>query len=255
MRRVILGMIGAVVSSLSVQASAADLPARTYPAAPAAVAPSPIYDWSGFYIGINGGGGSAHNCWSLVSDAFGDLPGNEGCHNATGGTVGGQIGYRWQSANWVFGVEGQGNWANFKGNNVSLLFGPDSNQSRVDGFGLITGQVGYALDNVLFYVKGGAAVTGNKYDAISGSDGSTLGSASETRWGGAIGAGAEFGFTPNWSVGVEYNHLFMGTRSVNLTDPTGAVLETESIRQDVDIGLVRLNYRFGGWGAPITARY
>jgi opacity protein-like surface antigen len=254
MRRVYLGIITVVLSSLSVQAHAADLPARAYPAAPAMV-PSPIYDWSGFYLGINGGGGSARNCWSLVTDAFGDLPGDEGCHDATGGTVGGQIGYRWQSANWVFGVEGQGNWADFKGNNVSLLFGPDSNQSRVDGFGLITGQVGYALDNVLFYVKGGAAVTGNKYDAISGADGSTLGSASETRWGGAIGAGAEFGFTPNWSVGVEYNHLFMGTHSATLTDPTGAFLETESIRQDVDIGLVRLNYRFGGWGAPVAARY
>ncbi|MBV8927411.1 MAG: porin family protein [Bradyrhizobium sp.] len=253
MRRVFVGIAGAVVSSLSVQASAADLPARAYSTAPAMM--SSIYDWSGFYIGINGGGGSAHNCWSLVADAFGDLPGSEGCHDATGGTVGGQIGYRWQSANWVFGVEGQGNWANFKGNNVSLLFGPDSNQSRVDRFGLITGQVGYALDNVLFYVKGGAAVTGNKYDAISGIDGSTLGSASETRWGGAIGAGAELGFAPNWSVGVEYNHLFMGTHSVNLTDPTGAFLETESISQDVDIGLVRLNYRFGGWGAPVTARY
>jgi opacity protein-like surface antigen len=254
MRRAFLGMISAVASSLAVQASAADLPARVYPAAPAAV-PSPLYDWSGFYIGINGGGGSAHNCWNLVADAFGDLPGSEGCHDATGGTVGGQIGYRWQSADWVFGVEGQGNWADFSGSNVSNLFAPDFNRSRVDGFGLITGQVGYALNNVLFYVKGGVAVTGNKYDAFSGADGSTLGSASETRWGGTIGLGAEFAFAQNWSLGAEYNHLFMGSHNINLTDPTGALLETESIKQDVDIGLVRLNYRFGGWGGPITARY
>jgi outer membrane immunogenic protein len=254
MKKIFLGVIGAAVLSPFVAAHAADLPARTYPKAPAMV-PSPAYDWSGFYIGINGGGGSAHKCWDLVSDAFGDFPGPEGCHDATGGTIGGQIGYRWQIANWVFGVEGQGNWANFKGNNVSFLFAPDFNQSRVNGFGLITGQFGYAWNNVLFYVKGGAAVTGDKYDAFSGATGLSLASANETRWGGTVGTGVEVGFAQNWSVGVEYDHLFMGTRSINLSDPTGAFFQTDNIRQDVDLGLVRLNYRFGGWGGPVTARY
>ena len=46
--------------------------------------------------------------------------GDEGCHNATGGVVGGQIGYRWQAANWVFGVEAQGDWASLTGSNPSL---------------------------------------------------------------------------------------------------------------------------------------
>jgi outer membrane immunogenic protein len=254
MRKTFLAMISAVVSSLSVTASAADLPARVYPQAPAVV-PPPIYDWSGFYIGINGGGGSANKCWDFVADGFGDLPGPEGCHNATGGTFGGQIGYRWQSANWVFGVEGQGNWANFTGSNVSLLFAPDFNRSGVDAFGLITGQIGYAWTNVLFYLKGGAAVTSDRYDAFDGTTGFALASATENRWGSTVGAGLEFGFAPNWSLGVEYDHLFMGTRSLNFTDPTGAFFQTENIRQDVDIGLLRLNYRFGGWGAPVTARY
>ena len=58
-----------------------------------------IYDWSGFYIGLNGGGGSSHNCWTNTS--LGGVPTvptvSEGCHNATGGMVGGQIGYRWQT--------------------------------------------------------------------------------------------------------------------------------------------------------------
>ncbi len=94
---------------------------------------------------------------------------NEGCHNATGGTVGGQIGYRWQSGGFVFGIEGQGNWANFKGSNLNLLAGGGfipvglTDQSKVNGFGLLTGQVGYAWNNVLWYVKGGAAVVGDKY--------------------------------------------------------------------------------------------
>jgi len=70
-----------------------------------------------------------------------------------------------------------------------------------------------------------------------------------------VGVGFEYGFGPGWSVGVEYDHLFMGTRSINLSDPTGAFFQTDNIRQDVDLGLVRLNYRFGGWGGPVTARY
>ena len=47
----------------------------------------------------------------------------EGCHDATGGVAGGQIGYRWQTAAWVFGLEAQGDWADLKGSNASLLFG------------------------------------------------------------------------------------------------------------------------------------
>jgi outer membrane immunogenic protein len=238
---------------MTAPASAADLAARPYTKAPPAPVVA-IYDWTGFYIGINGGGGSAHKSWDFIDPATG-LAAAEGCHNATGGTVGGQIGYRWQASNWVFGVEGQGNWADFRGSNASLLFAPDFNRSRIDAFGLLTGQVGYAWNSVLFYVKGGAAVTGDKYDAFSGTTNAVLASANETRWGGTVGAGLEFGFASNWSVGVEYDHLFMGTRTINLTAPGGVLFESERIKQDVDMGLVRLNYRFGGYGAPVTARY
>ena len=89
--------------------------------------------------------------------------------HATGGTVGGQVGYRWQMSSWVFGLEAQGNWADFKGSNTSLLFAKLSqhNQSKIDSFGLFTGQIGYAWDRALFYVKGGAAVTDNKYTSIT----------------------------------------------------------------------------------------
>jgi outer membrane immunogenic protein len=210
-----------------------------------------VYDWTGFYIGINGGGGSSRKCWDFVTPATGLLVA-EGCHDATGGTVGAQIGYRWQAANWVFGVEGQGNWADFRGSNTSLVFAPDFNRSRIDAFGLLTVQVGYAWNNVLIYVKGGAAVTGDKYDVLSGTTGALLASVSDTRWGGTVGAGLEYGFAPNWSVGFEYDHLFMGNRNAVLTAPFGVFFETERIRQDVDMGLVRVNYRFGG---PVVAKY
>ena len=56
--------------------------------------------------------------------------GNEGCHDATGGVAGGQIGYRWQSAAWVFGLEAQGDWADLRGSNLSLFVARRSPTAR-----------------------------------------------------------------------------------------------------------------------------
>ena len=78
-----------------------------------------LYDWSGFYIGANGGWGSSRSSWDFLPGLF--VTFGEGSHDASGGTVGGQVGYRWQAGTWVFGVEAQGNWADFKGSNISLF--------------------------------------------------------------------------------------------------------------------------------------
>ena len=252
MKTILLGTIGLVALTMSAAASAADLRAQPYvKAPPPAPVIAPIYDWSGFYIGVNGGGGSAHTCWNFIEPATG-VPVDEGCHDATGGTAGGQIGYRWQVVNWMFGIEGQGNWADFSGSNRSLLFTSETDRTKLDAFGLITGQVGYAWSNVLFYVKGGAAVAGDKYDNFKTATDLAVTAGNETRWGGTIGAGFEFGFAPNWALGLEYDHLFLGSRDVLLT---GLFVDTIRIHQDVDMGLVRLNYRFGGFGGPLAARY
>jgi outer membrane immunogenic protein len=243
-------------------AFAADLAARhMYTKAP--VAP-PVYNWAGFYVGFNAGGASSHNCWNVTNSLGTPVPAapSEGCHDATGALVGGQIGYRWQVTNWVFGLEAQGDWANLKGSNTSMTgtFGglPFSNRTKIDAVGLFTGQVGYAWNNVLWYGKGGAAVTHNKYNGVSQfavgpfPAGFAFDSASDTRWGGAIGTGVEIGFAPGWSVAVEYDHLFMGKSNNNLINTFGGFDRTDRIQQDIDMGTVRVNYTFGG---PIVAKY
>jgi outer membrane immunogenic protein len=262
MKKFLLGAVGFVALGMA-PASAADLAARPYTKAPPPMVAA-MWDWSGFYIGANGGGGTSRKCWDLITTPAGIpiSPFREGCHDATGGTVGGQIGYRWQAANWVFGLEGQGNWADFRGDNVSLFFPTDRNRSRIDAFGLFTGQVGYAWNNVLFYVKGGAAVTDDKYDIFAIPTGVLLSSARETRWGGTAGVGLEYGFAPNWSVGVEYDHLFMGNRTIGLSStglvapqllgPAGTLVGTNRMGQDVDLVTARVNYR---WGGPVVAKY
>jgi outer membrane immunogenic protein len=212
-----------------------------------------------FYIGANGGGWS-HKCWDVTNFRAPIAPFREGCHDATGGVVGGQIRYRWQSAGWVFGLEAQGDWVDLNGSNVSRFIPAWTNHSKIDAFGLFTGQVGYAWNNVLWYVKGGAAVTDDKYRGTVTTKGSALfDSANETRWGGVFATALEFGFAPNWSVGVEYDHLFMGNRAITFTSagvlagiPAGATFRADSIRQDVDMVTARINYRFGG---PVVARY
>ena len=206
MKRVLLGAVSLV--AIGDPALAADLPARTYVPTKAPAIVSPAYDWSGFYLGVDGGGGWNRNCWSNTS--FFGTPvspsASEGCSTASGGTVG--------------------------------------------------GQVGYAFNNALFYLKGGAAVTDNKYSSWSQVTGIELSTGNDTRWGGAVGVGFEYGIGPNWLVGLEYDHLFMGTDNVAFTGVApgnlGVNTRNEDISQDIDLITARLNYRFGGPGA---ARY
>jgi len=155
----------------------------------------------------------------------------------------------------VFGVEAQGNWADFKGSNISLIAPAIRNESRVDAFGLFTGQIGYAANNVLLYVKGGAAVTDNRYESLLTGTGIVVDRAENTRWGGTVGVGVEYGFSPNWSAAVEYNHLFMGTTNTGFRSVfpvAGVNTRNDDVKQDVDAVTVRVNYR---WGGPVIAKY
>ena len=247
----LLSVVAFLTLGLAVPAAAADLPARPYTKAPVVVPPA-IYNWGGFYIGANGGGGSSHKCWDFTNPN-GVFIISEGCHDATGGLAGGQIGYRWQAASWVFGLEAQGDWADLRGSNVSLAFPAFTNHSRIDGIGLFTAQAGWAWNNVLLYVKGGAAVVDDRFN-ITTTIGNVLTATTsdDTRWGGTAGVGIEFGFAPNWSVAAEYNHLWMQNRLYRFTDTAGFFFGTDRIRQDVDMGTLRVNYHFGG---PIVARY
>jgi len=249
MKKFLIAAASLIAVSIAAPASAADLATK----APPVVAT--IYDWSGFYVGINGGGGSVHTCWDIVSvlGVAAPSPMSEGCHNATGGTVGGQIGYRWQTLMWVFGLEAQGNWADFSGSNTSLILPPLTNRSKIDAFGLFTGQVGYAWNNALLYVKGGAAVTDSRYDIRNAATNVLIANTGDqTRWGGTIGAGVEYGFAPNWSAGIEYDHIFTQDKNVTFTAPGGAFAGTDRVRQDVDLVTARVNYR---WGGPVVPKY
>jgi outer membrane immunogenic protein len=244
MKKILLGTIGVV--AIAAPALAADLPARTYKAPPPVV--MPVYDWTGFYIGANGGWGSSRNCWDIVPLAGALEP--DGCVSKSGGLIGGQVGYRWQMGQAVFGLEAQGDWADLSGSRISLLDPTLTLGTKVDGLGLFTGQIGYAWNAALLYLKGGAAVTSNTFSVSSGGVG--LASASSTRWGGTVGVGVEYGFSPNWTAGIEYDHLFMGDSNNSFSVGPLAAGVLNRISQDVDMVTLRFNYKFGG---SVVARY
>jgi outer membrane immunogenic protein len=246
--------LGLVTLGMAAPASAADIAARPYRAPPPVAIPV-LYDWTGFYIGLNGGWGQSHNCWDFLTPAGAVV--RDGCTDASGGVFGGQVGYRWQAANWVFGLEAQGDWADLSRTRLSFVDPALSTTTKVNSFGLFTGQIGYAWNNVLWYFKGGAAVTDNRFTAFDTATTLGLASVSTTRWGAALGTGVEVGFAPNWSVGVEYDHLFMGNNNLNnsFVVVTPFVAGINRINEDVDLITVRVNYRFGGYGAPYGSAY
>jgi outer membrane immunogenic protein len=252
MKSFLLASVGLVaLVGIAAPASAADMAVKAPPPAPLPV----IYNWSGFYIGGNGGWGQNHNCWDFLDVA--GVAVASGCRDRSGGLIGGQIGYRWQASQWVFGLEAQGDWADLSNQRVSLINPAFSTRTTTDGIGLFTGQIGYAWNAALLYVKGGAAVTSNRFSILTTINGVELASASATRWGGVVGVGFEYGFAPNWSVGLEYDHLFMGdaNNSFSIVNPINAAFINNRITQDVDMVTLRINYRFGGYGAPVAARY
>jgi len=74
---------------------AADLPTKSPPLPPTAI---PVFDWTGFYIGVNGGGGFGSSCWTFegFDPPLGPVQ-NDGCHRPRGGLFGGQDGFNWQT--------------------------------------------------------------------------------------------------------------------------------------------------------------
>jgi outer membrane immunogenic protein len=244
----------ALVALGAAPALAADLAARPYTKAPPPI-PAPIMTWTGFYLGIQGGGG-----WGRSNETFFGAPNAAGFagtqnYDTTGGFVGGVGGYNWQVGSTVFGIEGDYHWADINGRsnviNTALGYG-DTYYTKLRGFGDIKGRLGYAAGPALLFVSGGAAVGDlqHRYDA-----GTNPFSASfvqnNWRWGWTLGAGAEYMFAPNWSAKIEYNYIDFGTSTIQYTNPTIPANRSEW-KDTVHTLKAGLMYHFGG---PVVARY
>jgi outer membrane immunogenic protein len=241
-------------------ARAADLPAKTYTKTPAYVAP--VYNWTGFYVGGHiGGGWSDLGSTELAPGSVSFPAGTVFTKNNLSGFLGGlQGGFNWQAANnFVVGIEGEYTWSDLRGTETTIsgVNGFSSTTTaRTKDLALVTGRVGYAAAEWLFYAKGGGAWGQGSSSGIGTLANGTFfdtTSSSTNRSGWIIGAGVEWGFAPNWTAKIEYNHIDFGNSNVTILSSTGTTTFVSS-SDTVDLVKAGVNYRFN-WGGPVVAKY
>ncbi len=256
-------------------ASAADLPLPTK--APATQA---VYNWTGFYVGANFGGGWGSNAISGSANAtfpgIPGIPGNfpsvfSGTVNSGGILGGGQIGFNYEfQSHWVAGIEADIDASSIRGsaNNMCAtstiglgIAGCQSATSNLQDFGTVRGRVGYGLKNVFLYGTGGLAwsqfsinntgtCVGGACPGASAAFTSNSPTVTSSAVGWAAGAGAEWAFLRNWTVRLEYLHLeFDGvTQNYTFSGITGVYPYITSSRTSVNTGYnivrVGVNYLF-----------
>jgi outer membrane immunogenic protein len=262
MKRAVISGLG-ILALAAVPAMAADIPVKAPVVAPVM---APItYNWTGFYIGGNVGGGWTRPEYLNTANTtfFGDVAGPPAFgHNASGFIGGGQIGYNWQAGAFVFGVEAMFDWSDIKGSVNPLRGGlpplgqDDIFETRIRSLFLGTARIGYAMNNWLLYAKGGYAggdVRVSVVDTLGANQGS--GSASSWRNGWTVGGGVEYGFTPNWTAAIEYNYVRLDSGTYELAGTAAPLLYTFNVStRDTHLVTGRLNYKFD-WGGPVVARY
>jgi outer membrane immunogenic protein len=215
------------IAGALVLAVAAALPAR---AADLSVAPlykaqpvvPPSYNWSGFYLGVNGGGQWGTSNWDSL-----------GSSNLSGGLAGGTAGYNWQLGRGVLGLESDVDWSSLQGTSTTLCPGCTTHNDRL---ATVRGRAGLAFDRFMPYVTGGLAV-GDIHATAPGFAGN-----SETNAGWTVGAGLEYALTNNWSAKAEYLHVDLGKLNCGFSCGTTAN-NNVSVRSDQVRG--GLNFRFG----------
>jgi outer membrane immunogenic protein len=242
MKKLAIAAAALIVGTAS--ASAADLAARPYTKAPAPIAA--VYNWTGFYIGAQVGYAWGDSSTREFVTATGLPTGFIRDFNADGFVGGGHIGYNWQFGQFVFGLEGDLEGADVKGGyRLANLNGTDF---RIDAQASIRGRLGVAFNNSLLYVTGGAAWADMDHTYVFAN--TLFETVSTTRTGWTVGAGWEYGFTPNWSARIEYRYTDFGSfRNASTFSFPGFSYEHDPVFHTVRGGI---SYRFGG---PVASTY
>jgi opacity protein-like surface antigen len=222
------------------------------PATTPVVAPMPPsgFDWTGFYLGVHAGYGGGTAVWTdLDPRRHLDLD---------GGLAGGQFGLNLQVGRIVFGAEIEAAWTGVTGGLTGVVSEPGVGTARLDiasrleWLGTAAGRFGVAHDRWLLFVKAGAAAaqTRHAYDLAAPGLLQFRTSGRHHHAGVLIGGGIEHALAPNWSVKAEYNFIDFGSENVTTlgtaggTLLTGNVLGSPSVRQQLHLAKLGVNYRF-----------
>jgi outer membrane immunogenic protein len=241
MNRLAIITTASLVAALAAPVRAADLPPAPAYKAPM-MAPMPVYNWTGFYIGANVGGGFADNPTTTTVNGI-RIPTTTGKLNGVIG--GGQIGYNWQFTNWVFGLE-----ADFQGSSqratattmVAKLLVTET--ESLPWFGTVRGRVGFTpVDRWLIYATGGLAY-GELQTTTNVTTAAALATlnANTTKAGWTVGGGVEAALWGNWTGKVEYLYIDINNFTVNGAAVAVPIMVNAHLRDN--IARVGLNYRF-----------
>lgn len=222
-----------LLASANSPAFAADLglgPAVQQPSAYATSRSLPPYDWSGFYIGVNAGYGSAAATENASLGTFtAPLSGN-----LTGAIAGGQLGWNIQFGHLVAGLELVGEYSD-QSQDFTVLPSGATISDYLDWLIMGRARFGVAFDRVLLYAAGGGGYGGER-EEISTPAFDGTGTSIRPFW--TVGAGLEFAVLKNFTIRAEY--LF--AQSFNQTSTISPVTITNHMRDN--IGLIGLSYKF-----------
>jgi opacity protein-like surface antigen len=212
----------AAVGLFGASALASDVPTKA--AAKKAPIAATSYNWSGFYLGANFGGG-----WTNGSL---NIPGNNFYGGLTEFIGGVQAGYNYQAGQFLFGIEGDVDWATF--NHPTF---PAATLGSVSNHWISTvgARVGLVNDRWLVFAKLGGGWVGS--DAIVNLPGSPSWSGSSTNGGWLVGGGIEYGLKPHWTVKLEYDYL-------GLSNWTSATVPAVSLNHELQMIKAGINYKF-----------
>jgi outer membrane immunogenic protein len=207
--------------------------------------PFPVYTWTGFYVGIQGGGG-----WSRVAQTDA-RPFTSDNYNGTDGVIGGTVGFNAQFDRIVLGLEADGSAAWVKGYTIGTDIpsgncggAPPRCFSKLQSLWTLRGRAGITMDNVLPYLTGGLAV-----GSLHGEDGDipgngAFGAGTKTVAGWTAGVGVEAMFNQRWSLKVEWLYADFGNHVI-FNDNVGGAIFAESLRYRAQVLRVGANFRFG----------
>ncbi len=218
-------------------ANAADLPTKI----PAEATPivAAVYDWTGCYLGLQGGA-TFFDTHGVYRDN-GPIGTEINHFRKTAGLVGGAVGCNYQSNSWVYGVEGDWALTNPKGR------GPESGATtytfsvKENWFSTVRGRAGFTNNNWLLYATGGVAFA-NLQVSDAAAAGTTV-TQKETHVGWTAGLGAEVQLDQRWSI--KFEGLYIHLSRENYFSPSNPIAQaTFEVEAKQLISRVGLNYRF-----------
>ncbi|MGB5182612.1 MAG: outer membrane beta-barrel protein [Xanthobacteraceae bacterium] len=254
-------LCGFAMAAVPAQAADMGVPSRSYyPPLPPA-----IYDWTGIYLGGHIGGGMLVDSVSQNGVSLGGFNvANTGNLRPAGVIGGAQVGANYEFAPWVVGVEGTWTESAINGNTVigcagaapacqipptATFIASERFTSQAQWFAALTGRVGYAANDWLFYAKAGGAWMRVRYteDLLTTAGGVTAATQviTDNRTGFTVGAGIEFGLVENLSAKIEYDFYDFGSKNYNFSSITPV-----SVSSNLHTIIVGLNYRFNWSGGP-----